>query len=56
MWYPDNNDGLQDCFAAAIIAAAARTNKIAMTSSATKITSAANWYYCLASYEQNRTT
>jgi hypothetical protein len=26
MWYSDNKDALQDCFAAAILAAAARTN------------------------------
>ncbi len=37
-------------FAAAILAAAAaRTNGVAMTSNATKITNAAIWYYCAAS-------
>ena len=48
--YSDNNDMLQDCFAAAIPAAAARTNGVAMASSATKITNAAIWYYCAAYY------
>jgi hypothetical protein len=46
----DNNDMLQDCFAAAIPAAAARTNGVAMASSATKITNAAIWYFCTAHY------
>jgi hypothetical protein len=41
---------LQDCFAAVILAAAARTNGAAMTSSATKITKAAIWYYCTTSH------
>ncbi len=41
---------LQDCFAAAILAAAVRTNGVAMTSSATKITNAEIWYYCAASH------
>jgi hypothetical protein len=50
MWYSDNNDALQECFAAAILAAAARTNRVAMTSSTTKITNAAIWYYCAASH------
>jgi hypothetical protein len=50
MWYFVNNDMLQDCFTAAILAAAARTNGVAMTSSATKITNAAIWYYCAASH------
>jgi hypothetical protein len=50
IWYSDNNDALQDFFAAAILAAAARTNGVAMTSSATKITNAAIWYYCAASH------
>jgi hypothetical protein len=48
--YSDNNDMLQDQFAAAIPAAAARTNGVAMASSATKITNAAIWYYCTAHY------
>jgi hypothetical protein len=57
MWYSNNNDALQDCFAAA--AAAARTifqqcmqaaHGVAMASSATKITNAAIWYYCVASH------
>jgi hypothetical protein len=30
MWYSDNNDALQDCFTAAILAAAARTNEVAI--------------------------
>jgi hypothetical protein len=47
MWYSDNNDALQDPFAAAIIAAAARTNGVAST---TKITNAAIWYYCVATH------
>jgi hypothetical protein len=50
MWYSDNNEALQDCFAAAILAAAARTNRVAMASSATKITNAAIRYYCIASH------
>jgi hypothetical protein len=50
MWYSDNNDALQDHFAAAKLAAAARTNGVAMTSSTTKITNAAIWYYCAASH------
>jgi hypothetical protein len=50
MWYSNNNDVLQDHFAAAILAAAARTNRVAMASSATKITNAAIWYYCAASH------
>ncbi len=50
MWYSDSNDALQDRFVAAIPAAAARTNGVAMASSATKITNAAIWYYCAAYY------
>jgi hypothetical protein len=47
MWYSDNNDALQDCFAAAIIAAAAKTHGVAIKlTSAT--TNAAIWYYCTA--------
>jgi hypothetical protein len=42
MWYSDNNDGLQDCFTAAIPPAAARMNGVAMASSATKITKCGN--------------
>jgi hypothetical protein len=41
MWYSDNNDALQDCFTAAIPAAAARMNEVAMASSTAKITNAA---------------
>jgi hypothetical protein len=48
MWYSNNNDALQDRFAAAILAATARTNRVAMASSATKITNAVIWYYCVA--------
>ncbi len=59
IWYSDNNDLLQDCFAAAVLTAAARTifqqrmqaaHKVAMASSATKITNVAIWYYCIASH------
>jgi hypothetical protein len=50
MWYSNNNDALQDSFAAAILSAAARTNGVAMTSIATKITNEAIWYYCVASH------
>ncbi len=59
MWYSNNNDALQDCFAAAILTAAARTifqqhmqaaHGVGMASSATKITNAAIWYYCIASH------
>jgi hypothetical protein len=50
MWYSNNNGALQDCFTAAILAAAARINGVAMTSSTTKNTSAAIWYYCAASH------
>jgi hypothetical protein len=59
MWYSTNNDALQDHFAAAVLAAAARiifqkcmqaAHGVAMTSSAPKITNAAIWYYCLASH------
>jgi hypothetical protein len=45
MWYSNNNDALQDKFATAIPAAAARMNGVA-----TKITNAAIWYYCAAYY------
>jgi hypothetical protein len=57
-WYSGNNDTLQDHFIAAV-AAAARTifqqpmqaaHGVAMVSSATKITNAAIWYYCIASH------
>ncbi len=49
MWYSNNNDALQDCFAAAILAAAAKTHRVAIKlTSATKITNAAIWYYCAA--------
>jgi hypothetical protein len=49
MWYSDNNDSLQDCFAAAILAAAVKTHGVAIKlKSATKITNAAIWYYCAA--------
>jgi hypothetical protein len=44
MWYSNSNDTLQDCFVAAIPATAARTNRVAMASSTTKITNAAIWY------------
>jgi hypothetical protein len=56
MWYSNINDALQDHFAAA---AAARiifhqrmqaAHGVAMASSATKITNAAIWYYCVASH------
>jgi hypothetical protein len=50
MWYSNNNDMLQDYFTAAIPAAAARMNKVAMASSTAKITNAAIWYYCTAYY------
>jgi hypothetical protein len=50
MWYSNNNDALQDPFAAAILAAAARRKGVAMASSATKITNAAIWFYCVASH------
>ena len=59
IWYSDNNDLLQDCFAAAVLTAAARTifqqhmqaaHGVGMASSATKITNAAIWYYCIASH------
>jgi hypothetical protein len=50
MWYANNNDVLKDRFAAAILTAAARTNGVAMTSSAIKITNAAVWYNCAASH------
>jgi hypothetical protein len=47
MWYSDSNDTLQDCFAAAILAAAAKTHRVAIKlTRATKITNAAIWYYC----------
>jgi hypothetical protein len=47
MWYSDNNYTLQDCFAAAILAAGAKTHGVAVKlTSATKITNAAIWYYC----------
>ncbi len=55
--YSYNDDASQDCFAAAILAAAARTifqqcmqaaHGVAMVTSATKIINAANWYYCAA--------
>jgi hypothetical protein len=57
--YSYNNGALQDGFAAAILAATARTifqqrtqaaHGVAMASSATKITNAAIWYYCAASH------
>jgi hypothetical protein len=57
--YSYNDDALQDCFATAILAAAARTifqkcmqaaHGVAMASSATKITNAEIWYYCAASH------
>jgi hypothetical protein len=50
MWNSDNNYALQNHFTEAILAAAARTNRVVMTSSATKITNAAIWYYCGASH------
>jgi hypothetical protein len=40
MWYSNINDALQDCFASAILAAAARMIGVTMASSATKITNA----------------
>jgi hypothetical protein len=47
MWYCNNNDALQDCFAAAILAAAAKTQRVAIKlTSATKLTNTAIWYYC----------
>jgi hypothetical protein len=49
MWYSDNNDRLQDCFAAAILAAGAKTHRVAIKlTGATKITNAAIWFYCAA--------
>jgi hypothetical protein len=51
--YSYSDDALQDCFAVAVLAAAARTvfqqhmqaaHGVAMVSSATKITNAAIWY------------
>jgi hypothetical protein len=49
MWYSKNIDALQDRFAAAILAAAAKTHRVAIKlTSATKITNAAIWHYCAA--------
>jgi hypothetical protein len=49
MWYSNNNDTLQDGFASAILAAAAKTHGVAIkVTSTTKITKAAIWYYCAA--------
>jgi hypothetical protein len=57
MWFSNNNDALQDCFASVVLTAAARTifqqcmqaaHGVAMASSATKIINAAIWYYCVA--------
>jgi hypothetical protein len=49
MWYSNNNDTLQDCFAAAILAAATKTHGVAIKlTSATKITNPAIRYYCAA--------
>jgi hypothetical protein len=59
MWYSNNNDALQNCFVAAVLTAAARiifqqcmqaAHRVAMASSATKITNSAIWYYCIASH------
>jgi hypothetical protein len=45
----DRRIDLQDCFAAAILAAAAKTHGVAIElTSTTKITNAAIWYYCAA--------
>jgi hypothetical protein len=58
VWLFLHDDALQDHFAVAILAAAARTifqqriqaaHEVAMASSATKITNVAIWYYCAAS-------
>jgi hypothetical protein len=47
--YSNNNDPLQDHFAAAILAAAAKTHGVAIKlTSATRTTNAAIWYYCAA--------
>jgi hypothetical protein len=47
MWYSNNNDASQDCFAVAILAAGAKTHGVAiMLTSVTKLTNAAIWYYC----------
>jgi hypothetical protein len=50
LWCSANNDdATQDHFTAAILAAAAKTGRVAIKlTSATKITNAAIWYYCAA--------
>ncbi len=47
MWYSDNNDALHDPFAAAILAAGAKTHVVAIKlTSATNFTKVAIWFYC----------